>query len=343
MMLFRAVQHSDLNGVQSLSQRAGIGLTSFPNNLAQLRSRIARSVDTFDGKLTRAQQGFLFVLEDTSVNRVVGVSAIEVAVGLEEPFYNFRVQKTVRSSRELGIYKSIEALTLEQDQTGNSELCTLFLDPEYQKGKNGTFLSKARFLFIAAFRDIFSKIIFAEMRGVADEQGNSPFWNSLGQHFFGIPFSQADYLTGIGSKTFIAELMPLHPIYISLLSAEAQKVIGQVHEKTVPARAILEKEGLTYQGHIDIFDGGALLQAEIDRIRAVKESRLVSVSKAESVTRDDGVACIVANQQFSEFRALLLNVKGDSNELLLTTAEMEALQVSDGEQVRLVSLFPKEN
>ncbi|TDB47636.1 arginine N-succinyltransferase [Photorhabdus luminescens] len=343
MMLFRAVQHSDLNGVQSLSQRAGIGLTSFPNNLAQLRSRIARSVDTFDGKLTRAQQGFLFVLEDTSVNRVAGVSAIEVAVGLEEPFYNFRVQKTVRSSRELGIYKSIEALTLEQDQTGNSELCTLFLDPEYQKGKNGTFLSKARFLFIAAFRDIFSKIIFAEMRGVSDEQGNSPFWNSLGQHFFGIPFSQADYLTGIGSKTFIAELMPLHPIYISLLSAEAQKVIGQVHEKTVPARAILEKEGLTYQGHIDIFDGGALLQAEIDRIRAVKESRLVSVSKAESVTRDDGVACIVANQQFSEFRALLLNVTGDSNELLLTTAEMEALQVSDGEQVRLVSLFPKEN
>ncbi|TNH44792.1 arginine N-succinyltransferase [Photorhabdus luminescens] len=343
MMLFRAVQHSDLNGVQALSERAGIGLTSFPNNLAQLRSRIARSVDTFDGKLTRAQQGFLFVLEDTSVNRVAGVSAIEVAVGLEEPFYNFRVQKTVRSSRELGIYKSIEALTLEQDQTGNSELCTLFLDPEYQKGKNGTFLSKARFLFIAAFRDIFSKIIFAEMRGVADEQGNSPFWNSLGQHFFGIPFSQADYLTGIGSKTFIAELMPLHPIYISLLSAEAQKVIGQVHEKTVPARAILEKEGLIYQGHIDIFDGGALLQAEIDRIRAVKESRLVSVSKAESVTRDGGVSCIVANQQFSEFRALLLNVTGDSNELLLTTAEMDALQVNDGEQVRLVSLFPKEN
>ncbi|MCW7548849.1 arginine N-succinyltransferase [Photorhabdus sp. APURE] len=343
MMLFRAVRHSDLNGVQALSERAGIGLTSFPNNLEQLRSRIARSVDTFEGKLLQAQQGFLFVLEDTSVNRVAGVSAIEVAVGLEEPFYNFRVQKTVRSSRELGIYKSIEALTLEQDQTGNSELCTLFLDPEYHKEKNGTFLSKARFLFIAAFRDIFSKIIFAEMRGVADEQGNSPFWNSLGQHFFGIPFSQADYLTGIGSKTFIAELMPLHPIYISLLSAEAQRVIGQVHEKTVPARAILEKEGLIYQGHIDIFDGGALLQAEIDRIRAVKESRLVSVSKAESVTRDDGVSCIVANQQFSEFRALLLNVAGDSNELLLTTAEMDALQVSDGEQVRLVSLFPKEN
>ncbi|OCQ53080.1 Arginine N-succinyltransferase [Photorhabdus australis subsp. thailandensis] len=343
MMLFRTVRHSDLKGIQALSERAGIGLTSLPNNLDQLRSRVTRSVDTFDGKLTRAQQGFLFVLEDTRENRVVGVSAIEAAVGLEEPFYNFRVQRTIRSSRELGVYKAIEALTLEQDQTGNSELCTLFLDPEYQKEKNGTFLSKARFLFIAAFRDLFSKIIFAEMRGVADEQGNSPFWNSLGQHFFGIPFSQADYLTGIGSKTFIAELMPLHPVYISLLPTEAQKVIGQVHEKTVPARAILEKEGFSYQGHIDIFDAGALLQAEIDRIRAVKESRLVSVSKVKSVIRSNGVPCIVANQHFHEFRSLLLNVADDSNELLLTSVEMDALQVSDGEQVRLVSLFPKEN
>ncbi|WP_387465554.1 arginine N-succinyltransferase [Photorhabdus sp. RM323S] len=343
MMLFRTVRHSDLNGIQSLSERAGIGLTSLPNNLEQLRSRISRSVDTFDGKLARAQQGFLFVLENTSENRVVGVSAIEAAVGLEEPFYNFRVQRTIRSSRELGIYKVIEALSLEQDQTGNSELCTLFLDPEYHKGKNGTFLSKARFLFIAAFRDLFSKIIFAEMRGVADEKGNSPFWNALGQHFFGIPFSQADYLTGIGSKTFIAELMPLHPVYISLLPAEAQRVIGQVHEKTVPARTILEKEGLAYEGHIDIFDAGALLQAEIDRIRAVKESRLVPVSRVKSIARTGGVPCIIANQRFSDFRALLLNVAYDSDEISLTSAEMDALQINDQNQVRLVTLFPREH
>ncbi|WP_350304360.1 arginine N-succinyltransferase [Photorhabdus viridis] len=343
MMLFRTVRHSDLNGIQSLSERAGIGLTSLPNNLEQLRSRISRSVDTFNGKLTRAQQGFLFVLEDTGENRVVGVSAIEAAVGLEEPFYNFRVQRTIRSSRELGVYKVIEALSLEQDQTGNSELCTLFLDPEYHKGKNGMFLSKARFLFIAAFRDLFSKIIFAEMRGVADEKGNSPFWNALGQHFFGIPFSQADYLTGIGSKTFIAELMPLHPVYISLLPAEAQRVIGQVHEKTVPARTILEKEGLAYEGHIDIFDAGALLQAEIDRIRAVKESRLIPVRRVKSVARTDGVPCIISNQRFSDFRALLLHVAYDSNEIFLTSAEMDALQINDGNQVRLVTLFPREH
>ncbi|MFN3589050.1 MAG: arginine N-succinyltransferase, partial [Spirosomataceae bacterium] len=48
-------------------------------------------------------------------------------------------------------------------------------------------------------------------------------------------FPTADYLTGIGQKVFIAELMPKYPIYVSLLSKEAQAVIGKVHEKTRPA------------------------------------------------------------------------------------------------------------
>lgn len=42
-------------------------------------------------------------------------------------------------------------------------------------------------------------------------------------------------------KTFIAELMPAYPIYISLLPEAARGVIGQVHPNTAPARAILER------------------------------------------------------------------------------------------------------
>ncbi|MCE1839814.1 arginine N-succinyltransferase, partial [Enterobacter hormaechei] len=108
------------------------------------------------------------------------------------------------------------------------------------------FLSRSRFLFISAFRHLFSKTIFAEMRGVANSQGESPFWNALGQHFFNVPFSEADYLTVTGSKTFIAELMPYHPIYVPLLPEEARQAIGQVHKNTLPARIILEKEGFAY-------------------------------------------------------------------------------------------------
>ncbi|HHL1712875.1 TPA: arginine N-succinyltransferase, partial [Klebsiella pneumoniae] len=85
-MLFRPVRENDLDDIIRLASRAGVGMTSLPNDPVRLAARIQRSVETFDGKLSRGQQGFLFVLEDTHVGRVVGVSAIEVAVGLDEPF-----------------------------------------------------------------------------------------------------------------------------------------------------------------------------------------------------------------------------------------------------------------
>lgn len=339
MMLFRPVRETDLQDILDLSARAGVGLTSLPNHPDRLRARIARSVETFAGLRPRAQQGFLFVLEDTELARVVGVSAIEVAVGLDEPFYNFRIQRTVRASRDLGVYKTLETLTLSYDHTGHSELCTLFLDPAYQKNRNGLFLSKARFLFIAAFREIFSSHLFAELRGVVDSGGRSAFWDALGHHFFEIPFAEADYLTGIGNKTFIAELMPSYPIYVSLLPEEAQRVIGEVHPHTAPARAILEKEGLNWRGSVDIFDAGPVLEGETDAIRAVRASRVLPVHQGEMAT---GRPCIVANQQFEDFRALLVETDAHTGTLALSAPMMDSLHLADGDHARLVSLLPEE-
>ncbi|MBD1227403.1 arginine N-succinyltransferase [Xenorhabdus griffiniae] len=342
MMLFRPVQYEDLGDILNLSSRAGIGLTTLPNNQEYLAARISRSIDSFNDAKGRAQQGFLFTLEDTEKHRVVGVSALEVAVGLEEPFYNFRVHRSVRASRELGVYNTFETLVVGQDYTGCTELCTLFLDPDYHGGGNGVFLSRSRLQFIAAFRPLFPKCIFAEMRGVANQQGESPFWDALGKHFFNVSFAEADYLTGIGSKTFIAELMPFHPIYVPLLPEEARQTIGQVHENTLPARAILEKEGFAYHDAVDIFDAGAILDAEIDNVRTIRASRLVHVKRNDQVSRSQGgVQCIVSNLNFQSFKALLLSVSEslDSDELLLTSAEMAVLHVDDGDPVRFVSLF----
>ncbi|MER0138510.1 arginine N-succinyltransferase, partial [Klebsiella quasipneumoniae] len=296
---------------------------------------IQRSVETFDGKLSRGQQGFLFVLEDTHVGRVVGVSAIEVAVGLDEPFYNFRLQRTVRASKELGVYKNQELLNLSYDHTGHSELCTLFLDPEYQKNRNGLFLSKARFLFIAAFRELFSPHLFAELRGRSDEQGNSPFWDALGHHFFDIPFADADRLTGTGMKTFIAELMPAYPIYVSLLPENARAVIGEVHANTSPARAILEKEGFSWRGSVDIFDAGPVLEAETDAIRAVSESQFIPALQLKA---SGSSPLIVANNQFAQFRAVLLSPEDQPE---LNQSMLDALAVNDSERVYAVTLYPE--
>ena len=61
MMLFRPVRENDLDDIIRLASRAGVGMTSLPNDPARLAARIQRSVDTFAGRLPRGQQGFLFV------------------------------------------------------------------------------------------------------------------------------------------------------------------------------------------------------------------------------------------------------------------------------------------
>ena len=334
-MLFRPVRENDLDDIVSLAARAGVGMTSLPHDVGRLAARIRRSIETFAGELPRSQQGFLFVLEDTALARVVGVSAIEVAVGLDEPFYNFRIQKTVRASKALGVYKPQELLNLSYDHTGHSELCTLFLDPAYQRNRNGLLLSKARFLFIAAFREWFSPHLFAELRGCSDEQGQSPFWDALGHHFFDIPFADADRLTGTGMKTFIAELMPAYPIYVSLLPENARAVIGEVHANTSPARAILEKEGFSWRGSVDIFDAGPVLEAETDAIRAVSESQFIPALQLKA---SGSSPLIVANNQFAQFRAVLLSPEDQPE---LNQSMLDALAVNDSERVHAVTLYPE--
>ena len=75
-MLFRPVRENDLDDIVRLAARAGVGMTSLPHDVGRLAARIRRSIETFAGELPRSQQGFLFVLEDTALARVVGPLAV---------------------------------------------------------------------------------------------------------------------------------------------------------------------------------------------------------------------------------------------------------------------------
>ena len=189
--------------------------------------------------------------------------------------------------------------------------------------------------------DKFNDKVVAEMRGVIDEHGYSPFWQSLGKRFFSMDFSRADFLCGTGQKAFIAELMPKHPIYTHFLSQEAQDVIGQVHPQTAPARAVLEKEGFRYRNYIDIFDGGPTLECDIDRVRAIRKSRLVEVAEGQPA-QGDFPACLVANENYHHFRVVLVRTDPATERLILTAAQLDALKCHAGDRVRLVRLCAEE-
>lgn len=337
MMVIRPVERDDLAQLMGLASKTGGGLTSLPADSNTLSARIDRSILTWQNALPRAEQGYVFVLEESETGKAVGICAIEVAVGLQDPWYNFRVGTQVHASRELNVYTMLPTLTLSNDHTGSSELCTLFLDPDYRNGKNGYLLSKSRFLFMAAFRDRFMQKVVAEMRGVIDEAGHSPFWESVGSRFFSMSFSEADYLCGTGQKAFIAELMPKHPLYIDYLTEEAKAVIGQTHPQTAPARAVLEAEGFQYQNYVDIFDGGPTLECDIDRVRAIRKSRLLVVRIGEPADESSPL-CLVANDHYEDFRSVLLNVDPEGESISISAKQAEILRCGPGDSLRVVTL-----
>ncbi|WP_375036938.1 arginine N-succinyltransferase [Acinetobacter sp. RW6] len=342
MMIIRYIEPKDVNDLYLLAQKAGFGLTSLQPNMEKLAARIERACRTVAGELPKADQVYLFVLEDTELNKVVGVCGIEVALGLKEPWYNFHVGTQVHASEPLSVYKALPTLYLSNDHTNCSELCTLFLDPDYRLNKNGKFLSKVRFLFLSAFRQYFEETIVAEMRGYSDANGQSPFWNAVGHKFFDIEFTKADYLSGVGQKAFIAELMPRHPLYVDMLPDDAKAAIGIVHPNTRPAYNLLLEEGLRYKGYVDIFDGGATLQADIENLRAIKESQsvVIQIEQPENIAVGDE-PYIVANDDYENYRAILVYSKPYKEELQLTKKQAEQLNAESGCLVRVLSVQAK--
>jgi arginine N-succinyltransferase len=251
----------------------------------------------------------------------------------------------VNASRELGVHVRTPTLHLSNDMTDTTEICSLLLDGNYQGGGNGLLLSRCRFMFLDEFRKHFSEKVFAEMRGVSDQQGRSPLWDALGSKFFDMEFSQADMLSGLGNKSFIAELMPKYPIYLPMLPDEARAVIGRVHENTRPALKMLEAEGFNFNGMVDIFDGGPAVEAFVNSIRTVRESinrHAMVVNRPVNLAVPAEQRVMISNRSFRDFRVTTLPIECIGPDTVRIPHDVaDALQVESGDPVRLAPL--KEN
>lgn len=334
MLVIRLAQMQDLDAITALATTSGGGLTTLPNDPQILTKKLRRAV----AAQQQEQHGnalFWFVLEDTKTKQLVGVSGIEAAVGLDQAYYTYRVGTIVHASSELDIYHQFPTLFLTNDHTGCSELCSLYLHPDYRHSKAGVLLSKARFLFIAQFKHLFSNKLIAELRGYLNEQGLSPFWEGLGRHFFDMDFSQADYLSALTNKQFIAELMPRYPFYANFLPKTAQTVIGKVHTQTVPAKKLLEHEGFRFEGCVDIFDAGPTLECYVDRVRAIRESYQATPLQVESLQE---LPILVSNSQREDFRCVLIMPEQNTLHPTTVTQAWDLLQLETTDKAHCVLL-----
>ncbi|WP_163934794.1 arginine N-succinyltransferase [Paraferrimonas sp. SM1919] len=336
MLIIRPIRHDDFEALKHVAKKTGHGFTSLPEDDELLQSRIARSVASINKDVaTVNDESYLFVLEDTLTQKVVGTCGIEAAVGTADAFYHYRLGKEVYYSKDLNVRNEVQTLTLCHDYTGATELCTLYLDEDYRQGDNGRLLSRSRLLFLASHPHRFASTVIAEMRGVSDRNGASPFYDWLQKYFFTIDFPEADYLSGVGKKTFMAELMPRSPIYTCLLPQDAQAVIGQVHPSTAPALKLLQKEGFSFRNYVDIFDAGPTIECQLSQIESVKNSQVFTVN-ADNVTST--TRYLVTNLGLTEFRATICEATIAGAVIHLEPKVIDGLMINNGGQVRVIEI-----
>lgn len=270
----RAANERDLQPLYEMAKLTGGGFTNLPPDRASLRSKIERSLDA----LSRTDDGirdelFVLVLENMATGEVRGTCQLFTQVGQRWPFYSYRIGALTQHSEELGRTFRADMLTLSTDLEGSSEVGGLFLHPSERAGGLGMLIARSRYLFIRAHRGRFGERTLAELRGLIDEAGGSPFWDGLAGRFFGMNFQDADEFNAVHGNQFIADLMPKHPIYTAMLPESARAVIGLPHPSGRAAMRMLENEGFHWEHYIDIFDGGPTMTARTDTVRSIREAQ----------------------------------------------------------------------
>jgi arginine N-succinyltransferase len=335
----RGARPDDIDAFVRIAAASATGITTLPEDRAQLADRLHRSAQAFASvDEPSGEEIHLFVLEHEG--RIVGTSGIAASAGFADRFYSFRNEMVVQASPVLAASNRIHTLHLCHDLTGHTLLTSFYIEPAYEATLAPQLLSRARLLFIAQFAERFSDRIASESPGLADDNGRCPFWDAVGRRFFAMDYPLVERLAGGRHKRFIAELMPQSPIYVPLLPNEAQWAIGQLHPVAELPFSILEDEGFDSETYVDIFDGGPTVDARVAMLKSVKGSQLAVVRALDPAAAAPSTAGwqIVANTRRDGFAALLCRVAPGSGGVALAAEARQQLGVVPGDRVRFVAL-----
>tara|TARA_R110000787_G_scaffold20065_4_gene59592 strand:+ start:1804 stop:2844 length:1041 start_codon:yes stop_codon:yes gene_type:complete len=336
--VMRPSRLDDLGALMDLARQSGPGFTSLPVDEAILYERLEKSERAFHSRQKRIEYGkYLLMMEDTRTGEAVGCSAVKAGTGIDQPFFNYRVITLAQASHAAGNMRfDMDALILTNEYVGYTEVGTLFLQAGHRGGGAGRLAAQSRYLLMAAAPDRFSEHVLAELRGVVDETGKSPFWECLGRHFFRMDFTEADRLSATTDNQFILDLMPKYPVYVDLLPPEAREVIGRCHSDGVGAYKLLQWEGFQFDRTVDIFDGGPLVAAQKRHIRTIQESRVVTLRPGEVSGRPNASQGLVSSDALPNFRVSLADVVVEEDDVaIISPAIIESLQLDPGAKARI--------
>ena len=328
----RAARASDLEPLYEMAKLTGGGFTNLPADRKALGDKLGHASAAFANDVDElVEEQFVLVLENAQTGAIRGTCQMMTKVGQQWPFYSYRLNTLTQYSQELDRTVRAELLSLTTDLEGSSEVGGLFLHPNERAGGLGLLLARSRYLFIAMHRKRFADRTIAELRGIIDERGGSPFWDGVAGRFFGMSFQDADYFNALNGNQFIADLMPKHPVYVAMLDDDARSVIGVPHPNGRAAMRMLENEGLRYDGYVDIFDGGPTVIAPTDQITSVKGSALATIS---AIDIEEGERAIIATGQLQDFQACYgARVSGEDGSIAIDASTADILDVKIGDAV----------
>jgi arginine N-succinyltransferase len=327
----RAARTSDLQPLYEMAKLTGGGFTNLPPDRKSLTAKLAKSAAAFARDEDRIDDDlFVLVLENVETGDVRGTCQLFSQVGLKWPFYSYRIGALTQHSVELARTFRADMLSLSTDLEGSSEVGGLFLHPSERAGGLGMLIARSRYLFIRAHRARFADRILAELRGLIDEAGGSPFWDGIAGRFFGMSFRDADEFNAIHGNQFIADLMPKHPIYTAMLTETARLAIGQPHPSGRAAMRMLENEGFEFENYIDIFDGGPTMTARTDQIKTVQNA----VESEITAIKDGGVTkMLAARGHLADFTAAYVQADRTDGGISIDSGGATALGVKTGDKI----------
>lgn len=188
------------------------------------------------------------------------------SIGERVPRHWYHVGCVVHAAAELGLFHRLQTLQLGNDHTGASELADIVWHPALDlpgQARALQALLRAALGRVAAAPQRFGAHLIAELPGLRDAQGRSPFWQGLGRHFYGGDPAAAARQFGPDWRSHVAPLMPRQPVYSAFLAPEAQAAIGQVAPAARVLVQALWEAGLRYGHHITIDDGGPVFEAAV--------------------------------------------------------------------------------
>jgi arginine N-succinyltransferase len=336
MFRIRQSYREDVEGIFAVAEY--LDTVNLPADRKIIEGILDRSEKSFAESVPPNEREYVFVLEDTVKKRVIGTSMIHAQHGTRRaPHVFFRVETEERYSYTLDRHFVHQVLRIGYNYDGPTEIGGLILLPEYRHHTEalGRSLSYVRFLFIRMHRPVFRNRVISELLPPLEPDGTSRLWESLGRHFTGLSYQEADLLSK-DNKEFIAALFPDDPIHTELLPADVRAAIGVVGPETKGVEKMLRRIGFEYANQIDPFDGGPHFIADTDDIAIVRESRQAAIAPVDDADgeRPWAILAVERGGQKPAFRATGARViPMDDGKVGVTEETRRRLGVEPGEMV----------